>query len=110
MLCARHCDWHDCVSCSQHPCEVDLITSILLKLETVLIVYQRRQDLGLDLCEFIHEVNEYVLKTSCVPDLVLGYEGKVVNKVDWHISFWNMIEKHETDSHILILFQVNPAK
>lgn len=58
--------------------------------------------MGLDLCEFIHEVNEYVLKTSCVPDLVLGYEGKVVNKVDRHISFWNMIEKHETDSHILI--------
>ena len=54
--------------------------------------------MGLDLCEFIHEVNEYVLNTFCVPHLVLGSEDKVVNKVDRHISFWNMIEKHETDN------------
>ena len=54
LACARHCDWHDFVLRSQHPCEVDLITSIFLRMKIVLLVYQRRQDIGLDLCEFTH--------------------------------------------------------
>lgn len=47
-------DWHDFVLHSQHPCEIDLITSIFLRMKIVLLGPAGVQDVGLDLCEFTH--------------------------------------------------------
>lgn len=52
--------------------------------------------MGFDLCEFIHEFSEYILNMFCVPDLMLGSEDKVVNKVNR--PFWNRIDDWETNN------------